>query len=128
MHKKGVRKMSILYNRIKEECEKRGKTVSAMCLDLGMSKSIMSDLKAGKKKTLSAKTLSSIADYLSVSVDFLLYGAEPEPQEVRDEDIKFALFGGDAEEITDEMFDEVKKFAQYVRAREKEKKEADSNK
>lgn len=36
---------------------------------------------------------------------------------VRDEDIKFALFGGDGE-ITDAMFDEVKRFATYLKQRE----------
>ena len=36
---------------------------------------------------------------------------------VSDEDIKFALFGGDGE-ITDAMFDEVKQFAAFVKQRE----------
>lgn len=38
----------------------------------------------------------------------------PEPPAVTDEDIKFALFGG-AGEITDEMYDEVKAFVQFVK-------------
>ena len=40
----------------------------------------------------------------------------------RDEEIKFALFGGDGE-ITDAMFDEVKQFAAFVKQREAGKKE-----
>lgn len=36
---------------------------------------------------------------------------------VSDEDIKFALFGGDGE-ITDAMFDEVKRFAAFLKQRE----------
>jgi transcriptional regulator with XRE-family HTH domain len=47
-------------------------SVSRMCLDLGMSKSTLSSLKTGKTKTLSAPTLSAIANYLGVSVDYLL--------------------------------------------------------
>lgn len=39
-----------------------------------------------------------------------------------DEDIKFALFGGDGE-ITDAMYDEVKRFAAFIKQREAEKKE-----
>ena len=35
---------------------------------------------------------------------------------VSDDDIKFALFGGDGE-ITDEMYDEVKRFAEFVKQR-----------
>ena len=41
---------------------------------------------------------------------------------VSDEDIKFALFGGDGE-ITDAMYEEVRRFAAYVKQREAEKKE-----
>ena len=40
---------------------------------------------------------------------------------VNDEDIKFALFGGDGE-ITDAMYDEVKRFAQMVKLREEMEK------
>lgn len=40
---------------------------------------------------------------------------------VSDEDIKFALFGGDGE-ITDAMYDEVRDFAAYVKQREANKK------
>ena len=36
---------------------------------------------------------------------------------VSDEDIKFALFGGDGE-ITDAMYDEVKRFAAFLKQRE----------
>ena len=38
------------------------------------------------------------------------------------DDIKFALFGGE-EEITDDMYDEVKNFAEYVKQKYKNKKE-----
>ena len=44
------------------------------------------------------------------------YGAERRSA-VSDEDIKFALFGGDGE-ITDAMFDEVKRFAAFLKERE----------
>ena len=40
---------------------------------------------------------------------------------VSDEDIKFALFGGDGE-ITDEMYEEVKDFAEYIKKRGPKKK------
>jgi transcriptional regulator with XRE-family HTH domain len=45
---------------------------------------------------------------------------DPQPtqgrSEVTDEDIKFALFDGN-KEITDEMYEEVKRFAKYVQQR-----------
>ena len=76
-----------------------------------------------ERQSLSAETLSKIAAHFRVSVDYLL-GKESKkaPTEtgertVSDEDIKFALFGGGGE-ITDEMYDEVKRFAAYIKQRE----------
>ena len=36
---------------------------------------------------------------------------------IPDEDLKFALWGGDADNITDEMLDDVKKFAEFIRSK-----------
>ena len=65
-----------------------------------------------------------LAAYLGVTTDYLLCGKEPENsgRQVSDEEIKFALFGGNGE-ITDAMYEEVKQFAAFVRQREAEKKE-----
>jgi hypothetical protein len=41
---------------------------------------------------------------------------------INDEDVKFALFGGD-QPITNEMFEEVKMFASFVKERERAKQE-----
>ena len=63
--------------------------------------------KKGRKQGLSTETLAKIATYFKVSVDFLL-GVETKKaptdgeRTVSDDDIKFALFGGDGE-ITDAM-------------------------
>lgn len=40
---------------------------------------------------------------------------------VSDDDIKFALFNGDVDGITDEMYEEVKAFAQFVKNKHKKK-------
>ena len=61
-----------LYTTIKTLCEKQNETVSGMCLKLGLSKSTMSDLKAGRKKSLSSESLTKIAGFLGVPVDRLL--------------------------------------------------------
>ena len=47
--------------------------------------------------------------------------AENDKREINDDDIKFALFGGDGE-ITDAMYDEVRQFAAFVKSREAQKK------
>ena len=61
-----------LYENISSLCKMRGITVYKMCKDLGIRGSVLSDLNCGRKKGLSADTLSKIADYFDVSVDFLL--------------------------------------------------------
>lgn len=115
--------MCTLYERISELCKKKGTTPSRMCLDLGMSKSTVSDLKSGRKTGISAVTAQKIASYFGVSVGYLLgEEAEKTPTEagerqVTDEDIKFALFRG-RENVTDEMYQEVRNFADYIAQRE----------
>ena len=72
--------MSILYERITELCREKGVSGSRMCLDLGMSKSILSDIKSGRKKGVSTDTAQKMAAYLNVSVGYLL-GEEEEKKE-----------------------------------------------
>lgn len=120
--------MCTLYERILELCKKKGTTPSRMCLDLGMSKSTVSDLKSGRKTGVSAVTAQKIASYFGVSVGFLL-GEETEkaPTETgerkyKDDEIMFALSRGGEVEITDSMFQEVKDFASFIGHREAAKK------
>ena len=120
--------MEDLYNRIEGLCNNRGITITTMCKESGASRASLTDLKKGRKQGLSAETLSKIAYYFDVSIDYLLTGEETKKaptdgeRTVSDDDIKFALFGGDGV-ITDAMFDEVKRFAQMVRLREEAEKE-----
>lgn len=69
--------MCDLYERIVELCKKKGVSCSRMCSDLGLSKSTMSELKAGRTKSISTVTAQKFAIYLDVTVDELL-GNEPE--------------------------------------------------
>ena len=68
--------MSTLYERIMALCKQKGVSGSKMCLDLGMSKSTMSELKAGRAKGVSATTAQKIASYFGVSVEYLLGDCE----------------------------------------------------
>ena len=120
--------MSDLYNRIETLCQSKNVSITVMCREAGVSRAALSDLKSGRKQGLSAETLSRLAGWLEVSVDCLL-GKEKTPgasdgREVTDEDIKFALFGGDGV-ITDQMYREVMDFAAFVKRREEEKNRKD---
>ena len=64
--------METLYERIQTLCKSKGVSGSRMCLDLGLSKSTMTDLKKGRTKGVSTNTAQKIASYFGISVDNLL--------------------------------------------------------
>lgn len=64
--------MSNLYERLNSLCRERGIKGGRMCVDLGFSKSLMTDLKSGRKKGVNAETAQKIANYFGVSVGYLL--------------------------------------------------------
>lgn len=109
--------MCNLYERIKAACEAKGITVSALCLQLGMSKSVLSDLKSGRKKTLSADTLGRIAEYLQVSTDSLLGKESAQPDILEDVDVAFY---GDFKELSDAQKEAVRDMVRAMRARKKQ--------
>ena len=139
--------MSELYNRIDALCKARGTNITAICKKAGVGRATLSELNAGRTKSLKLETAQKLADALGVSLNFLQGKSDddrpitvevpitelkdylgkkkaPTPEgerAVNDEDIKFALFGGDGE-ITDAMYDEVKRFAQMVKLREEMEK------
>lgn len=67
-----------LYETISSLCEQKGIKPGRMCNDLGISRGTITDLKAGRKQSLSAETLSKIANYFDVSIDFLLGNEQKE--------------------------------------------------
>lgn len=118
--------MWTLYESILSLCTERGIKGGKMCVDLGLSKSLMTDLKSGRKKGITVDTAQKIADYFGVSVDRVL-GTEKAPTQEgeRQPDIsqaKIALFGGDGE-VTDEMWEEAVFAAQLIKERYRRKKE-----
>ncbi len=62
----------LLYDRISTLCSERGITTSKLCAELGISRGIITDLKAGRKKDLYATTAWKIASYFGVTVGYLL--------------------------------------------------------
>lgn len=111
--------------RVKSICKERKIPISKLERDLDFGNGYIGQLRKGM---FPADRLAKIADYLSISEEYILNGQETEKaptkdgeRKISDDDIKFALFGGDGE-ITDAMFDEVKRFAQMVKLREEAEK------
>ena len=123
--------MGNLHETISDLCDKKNVSAYRMCKDIGIRPSIITDLKMGRKKGLSAEVANKIAEYFGVTVGYLLGTEETKKapategeRSVSDDDIKFALFGGDGD-ITDEMYDEVKRFAKLVKLREETEKKGE---
>ena len=108
--------------RLKTMRTQAGISQAQFAKDMGVAQNTVSNWE-NENRTLDAETLSRVADYFHVSVDYLL--GKTERREggdlgvVSDEDIKFALFQGSGP-VTDEMYAEVKRFAQFIQARQKE--------
>lgn len=112
--------MCNLYERIEQLCKNKGISVTKMCREAGVPRANLTELKMGRQQSIGAVAIAKIADYFNVTSDYLVTGKEKAPASeetgASDDDLKFALFGGGGE-ITDEMFEEVKAFAQWVKAR-----------
>ncbi|MCI6325461.1 MAG: helix-turn-helix transcriptional regulator [Clostridiales bacterium] len=119
--------MNGLYETISELCKQKGISGYKLCKEIGIQPSLLTDLKMGRQSSLSAKNMDKVSKYFDVSVGYLL-GTETKKaptqeseRQISDDDIKFALFGGDGE-ITDDMYEEVKRFAHMVKLREEAEK------
>lgn len=86
---------------------------------LGVSPGAVGNWESGTRSP-DAEMLSRIADALGCTVDYLLGREEmPEKPSATDDDLKVALFGGNGK-VTDEMWEEVKQFAEFVKKRKRQ--------
>lgn len=97
------------------------KTLYALSKETGISPGQLHDYKSGRRIP-KIQTCEKIAKSLNVTVDYLLGRSEEKQaaKDVTEDDIKVALFGGDSD-VTDEMWEEVKSFAQFVKNKGKKK-------
>ena len=115
----------MFFNRFKALCDEKNISVYRACTDIGLNRSAVAKWKNGGKPN--GSTAAKLAEYFGVTTDYLLGQSEDcapasGTRVISDEEIKFALFGGDGE-ITDAMYDEVKQFAAFIKQREAGKKE-----
>ena len=101
-----------------ELMQERGISPAKLSSDTGISAGNISDWKSGRSKPSAAK-LAILSKYFGVTTDYLL-GNETSGTKPTDEDIKFALFDG-TEGVTDEMYDEVKRFARFIKEQREKK-------
>ncbi len=118
---------SLFFERFCALCKAHNESPNAAARAIGKSSGSVT---AWKKGTLPRyETMKALADRFGVSVDYLAGNTtdpQPEPEEPqarsRREDLMFALFQGREDVITDEMYDEILHFADYVIQREQSKK------
>ena len=111
-----------MESRIKECRLRRGLSQKEMALDLDMPQSMVSRWELGIRVP-TKEGYKMLSDYFGVSVDWLMGLTDDETRytptqaHVSDEDIKLALWGDAAREITDEQLAEVRRFARYIAQR-----------
>lgn len=83
MHKSGGFLLGTLYENITSLCTEKGIKGGKMCVDLGISKSLMTKLRDNPARQITSETAKKIADYFGVSVERVLTGEKenaPGPQ------------------------------------------------
>ena len=108
--------MDNLYDRINELCEKDGIRPGRLCDELGLSRGLMTDLKMGRKKSVSAQTAQKIAAHFGVSVGYLLGEAESDILDQVD-----VAFYGEYKELNDEEKETVRDMVRLMRQRRAQK-------
>ena len=115
--------MSVFFGETIRKARKAlGLTQRQLAEKLGVGNTSISNWEKGLSRP-DADMIQKLCDVLRLQPNEI-YGTTEQKQvsgtgkpAVSDEDIKFALFGGDGE-ITDAMFDEVKRFAAFLKQRE----------
>ena len=105
--------MDNLYASIEELCNRRGIRPGRLCNDLGLGRGLITDLKMGRKKSVSAETAQNIAAYFGISVGQLL-GQEEHTDVLDQVDVAFY---GDFKELNEEEKETVRDMVRLMRQR-----------
>ena len=112
--------MNNLYENIQSLCQTQGIRPGRLCDELGISRGLMTDLKMGRKKSVSAQTAQKIAAYFGVSVGHLLgsEGSDAVPANKKDilDEVDVAFYG-DFKELDDEQKEAVRDMVRLMRQR-----------
>ena len=125
-------KGALCMKRLKELRAQAGVSQQIVADALGITQQAYANYESGKREP-DNDTLLKLAEFFDVTTDNLLNRPSPETKKAPDEsgasdaDIMFALWGGDAVEITDEMFQDVKNYAQYIKEKKRKKLDKDGD-
>lgn len=95
----------------------KGLTMKQLGNIVGVTESAISQYETGKRQA-DYEMLLKLSEALGCSVDDLFNEEKEKPAADDDDGLKFALFGGAAEKISDEALEEVLNFARYVKQKE----------
>jgi transcriptional regulator with XRE-family HTH domain len=109
--------MENLFTRIEDLCQEKNMRPGRLCDELGLSRSLMTDLKMGRKKTVNAETAQKIAEFFGVSVGFLLGQTEERGQQSDILDKVDVAFYGEFKELNDEDKETVRDMVRLMRER-----------
>ena len=112
-------------DRIKSRAKEQGISLSYICTKLGLARVYFNDIEKNKKD-IPAERLVLIANILQTTPDYLLGKTDikekvpSKTEKVDNQDIRVALFGGD-QEVTDDEWEEVQRFVDFVKSKRKNK-------
>jgi DNA-binding Xre family transcriptional regulator len=86
--------MENIYKNIEKMCKTRGENITEMCKNAGIPRSIMTELKMGRAKTLSYATMDKLAKYFCVSINYIANGEDDGIKDQNDgiDDFGFAMY------------------------------------
>ena len=113
--------MDSLFTRIESLCEEKNIRPGRLCDELGLSRSLMTDLKMGRKKTVNAQTAQKIADFFGVSVAYLLGQSQERASEDVLDKVDVAFYG-EYKELNEEDKETVRDMVRLMRERRAAKK------
>jgi transcriptional regulator with XRE-family HTH domain len=109
--------MDNLFTRIESLCTQKHIRPGRLCDELGLSRSLMTDLKMGRKKTVNAETAQKIAEFFGVSVGFLLGQSQEKGTQGDILDKVDLAFYGEYKELNEEDKETVRDMVRLMRER-----------
>ena len=95
--------MSEMYNRIEKLCKENNTNITEMCRKLGIPRSSMSEIKAGRVKSMPIERIEIIANYFGVTADFIRGKNENDNVQAFDETGEPLFIDDEVREIVDSL-------------------------